>query len=607
MEGDDHRAEQDDRGVIPSCRQLAQGLSHRGPLSLRFWPSLSGVESRVVSYGRAMRRWSDGLAVLLPVAVAAVVVTNVLLGFAARVGAPFDLEWMEGGQLVHAWRLAEGLPLFAPPSEDWVPFVYPPGYPAVVAALGEVFGVSLPLGRVVSIAGTIAAAAAAFHLVHHVGRSPLFALVAAATFLGTWPQAGAFYDIVRADGLFVGLLGGALALAFDGRRGTGLAAGLLLAAAIPVKHSALPFVLPVALAVASRRGAREGWIAVASALVPPALLALWLQVRSDGAFLNYIVDVPLTHPMIAGRVWPGLPRDLGAALPIASAVPAVWLVMRGVASGAAPPWIASFVPAFAGMLCAWWGTVVAPSGPPVPAFASGLVFFGVGASLATLLVSGGTAIGSRGARFETGGLTWAAVVGVALAVAAVMRAHNGGYLNVLAPLFWVMSVVFALVLARMWNAARRPSHRWAAALLATAQLGWAATQIDRPSLEPIAADRAAWERLVEAARQAEGAVWSPYAAWIPHDAGKRPSAHTIGFWDLGYDGTPFPEHDEIVREAIRERRWALVIGSSAFFPYDLSAGYRESEVFEEDRALCPKTGWKACADRLLVPKIGAPK
>jgi len=553
-----------------------------------------------------LRRWSDVLAMLLPVAAAAVVVTIVFLGFAARVGAPFDLEWMEGGQLVHAWRLAEGLPLFVPPSPDWVPFVYPPGYPAVVAALGEVVGVSMPLGRVVSIAGTLAAAAAAFHLVHRVGGSLVFAFVAAATFLGTWPQAGAFYDIVRADGLFLGLLGGALALAFDGRRGTAVAAGLLLATAIAVKHSALPFVVPVALAVGSVRGAREAWTAVAIALVPPALLASLWQVRSDGAFLAYLVDVPLTHPMLWNRVWPGLPRDLGVALPIAAVVPAVWLVMRGGASGAAPAWLASFVPAFLGMGAAWWGTAVAPRAGDDSALPAGLAFFAIGAALGALVVSGGAAVGSRAARWGPSGVTWAVLVGVALAVAAVMRAHNGGYLNVLAPLFWVVAVAFALVLARMWAAARRPSHRWAAALLATAQLGWAATHIDRPSLEPIAADRAAWERLVEAARRTKGAVWSPYAAWIPHDAGKRPSAHMMGFWDLDFAGTPFPEHEEAAREAIRDHRWSLVIGSSAFFPYDLDAGYRKGEVFEKDRALCPKTGWKACADRLLVPKGRAP-
>lgn len=553
-----------------------------------------------------LRRWGDVFAMLLPVAAAAVVIVIVLLGFAARLGAPFDLEWMEGGQLVHAWRLAEGLPLFVPPSADWVPFVYPPGYPAVVAALGEVVGVSMPLGRVVSIGGTIAAAAAAFHLVHRVGGSRLFALVAAATFLGTWPQAGAFYDIVRADGLYLGLLGGAFALAFDGRKGTGIAAGLLLAAAIPVKHSALPFVVPIALAVASHRGAREAWRTAAAALIPPALLALWWQVRSDGAFLDYLVDVPLTHPLIRSRVWPGLPRDLGAALPIGAVVPAVWLVMRGVAGGAAPAWLASFVPAFFGMGAAWWGTAVAPRGSDVAPIPAGLAYFALGAAAGALLVGGGAAVGSRAARWGAAGITWAALVGTTLAVAGVMRAHNGGYLNVLAPLYWVVAVVFALVLARMWDAARRPSHRFAAALLATAQLVWAASHIDRQALEPIARDRAAWERLVEAARRTNGEVWSPYAAWIPHDAGKRPSAHTMGFWDLDHEGTPFPEHEAIVPDAIRDHRWSLVIGSSAFFPYDLEQHYRKGEVFEQDRALCPKTGWEACADRLLLPRHLAP-
>jgi hypothetical protein len=549
-----------------------------------------------------LRRWGDGLAVVLPVAVAALVTTIVVSGFAARVSAPFDLEWMEGGQLGHAWRLGEGLPLFVPPSPDWVPFVYPPGYPAVVAALGEVFGLSPPLGRVVSIAGTLGAAMAAFHLVHREGRSLLMAFVAAATFLGTWPQAGAFYDIVRSDGLFLGLLGGAVALAFDGRRGTALAAGLLLAAAIPVKHSALPFVLPVALAVGACRGSREAWITVAVALGPPALLAAWWQVRSDGAFLDYLVRVPLTHPMLEDRVWPGLPRDVGAALPIATAVPALWWVARAVDRGRVPPWLASFGPVFLGMIAAWWGTSVARGADRTPGLPAGLAFFAAGAVVGALLLRAVAALRTRDRRIEPHAIAWAALLGTALSVAGAMRAHNGGYLNVLAPLFWVLAVLFGLALARMRERSLKTSHRLAVAFVAAAQLGWAASRIDRPSLDPIAADEAAWERLVEAARRVDGPVWSPYAAWLPVAAGQKPSAHMMGFWDLDYEGTPFPEHRAILQDAIRERRWSLVIGSTAWFPYDLEEGYRKGEVIEKDRASCPKTGWDACADRLMMPK-----
>src|SRR5688572_21865114 len=69
---------------------------------------------------------------------------------ARRLLFPYDLEWMEGGMLNHALRLAEGQPIYAPPSIDFVPYLYTPLYPALLAWLGKVFGLTYQLGRAVS-------------------------------------------------------------------------------------------------------------------------------------------------------------------------------------------------------------------------------------------------------------------------------------------------------------------------------------------------------------------------------------------------------------------------------------------------------------------------
>src|SRR5688572_24966262 len=82
---------------------------------------------------RAMlTRLGQLLELVLPVAVAAAFVARLAEVWAARLGWPYDLEWMEGGMLAHSWRLAEGLPLYVEPGPEFVPFVYPPGYAALV-------------------------------------------------------------------------------------------------------------------------------------------------------------------------------------------------------------------------------------------------------------------------------------------------------------------------------------------------------------------------------------------------------------------------------------------------------------------------------------------
>ena len=49
----------------------------------------------------------------------------------SRFPYPFGLEWMEGGILAHALRIAEGQPTYAAPSVDFIPFLYTPLYPMV--------------------------------------------------------------------------------------------------------------------------------------------------------------------------------------------------------------------------------------------------------------------------------------------------------------------------------------------------------------------------------------------------------------------------------------------------------------------------------------------
>ena len=51
----------------------------------------------------------------------------------ARIGYPYDLEWMEGGSLEHVARVLRGQPLYVPPSLEFTPYIYAPLYYYVAA------------------------------------------------------------------------------------------------------------------------------------------------------------------------------------------------------------------------------------------------------------------------------------------------------------------------------------------------------------------------------------------------------------------------------------------------------------------------------------------
>jgi len=118
------------------------------------------------------RRWSERTSrskashvemrkknILLGIVVASVMVAAlpalVQLGwharlFAGRATFPLDLEWMEGGRTSARAADCAGKGIYVAPSLDFIPFLYTPLYPALIAALSFILR-SVLAGRLVSI------------------------------------------------------------------------------------------------------------------------------------------------------------------------------------------------------------------------------------------------------------------------------------------------------------------------------------------------------------------------------------------------------------------------------------------------------------------------
>lgn len=540
---------------------------------------------------RAALRWAPVLACLALLAAHLEV-------FAARVPYPYDLEWMEGGVLGHAWRLARGLPLFGPPSPDFVPFVYPPGYPALLAALGAVAGLSPALGRAVSLAGLALAASGLAFLVHRAtaraGRPDVVAAAfAAAALVGTWQGVGAYYDLVRADALFLGLLAWSVALALEGGTAAAASAGLLLAASFTMKHNAAAWGLPLALVVAGRHGWRRALVFAACAAGPAGLLALRWELASEGRFTAYLLEVPAHHPLLASRLWPDLPARLGTTLPIPAALVAGWAWRRAAVHGA----LGAALPAVAGVLATWAGTWTPPEvAREVVEGADAVGFFAVSAGVVAVGTWACTGPDRRALALP------ALLGGGTAAVALPMWAHNGGYLNVLAPLYAAVVVGAALVLAAL----ARAGHGGLVAALVAAHAAWVLGTLDPARLCPTAADVAAGDAVVDAIRGIDGPVFSPYAAWLPTYAGHPPSAHAMAIWDLDYPGGPFADDVRVIDEAVATHRWPAALSSNLDFHYGLDDAYPgTTEVLDpSDRSFLPKTGLGARPIRVRHPPAG---
>ncbi len=233
------------------------------------------------------------------------------LGFAAafawvslsRRSYPFDLEWMEGGELLHSYELLHGRAIYRPPSADFIAYAYQPLYPALVALVGTVTGLDLALARTVSLVSTVIAAALVVKIVLSETRNAFVAAVACGMFFALYPVTGFWLDLARVDSLFFALLLGGLYLATGGERVpcAWLLSGVLMVLAFKTKQLALFFV-PLPAAVFYARAPRTAVLYVA---VTGLLLATDFGVEetwTHGWYSFYTERVPTGQPYIASRI-----------------------------------------------------------------------------------------------------------------------------------------------------------------------------------------------------------------------------------------------------------------------------------------------------------------
>lgn len=536
-----------------------------------------------------MKRWITWL-VSVPAAIALVLmVVWMAQRMPARVAYPFDIEWMEGGMLAHALRLREGLTLYTEPSADWIPYIYPPLYPWVVGTLGAP---TYALARTVSVVCTALAALACTVGVWRERVNPVLALGAGALFLSSWDASGAFYDLVRNDALAICLAGWSLVLVRqgagqgEGQRSWGLPAviggAVLLALAFLAKHNYAAFGLPMALWLfwQDRQLAPGPWqvryrrtLAFVGLSAGLALLAtVVIQITSGGTFLTYLIGVPGVHPLKAERAWPKSEIELLTSYTFVNVVAwiagGVWLVRRRVAKLEVAPG-----PAF-------WG--------PIALLAAGLC--------------------------------------------VLMRAHHGGFVNVLMPGHWVLALVGVAALGALTR-----DSPLGTALIAVLVLGQAvegrfgypwAKDLDcafadrRPSqtladqcfqddwrisrMVPTQADIDAGNAVVETLRAIDGPVFAPHFPWYPYLAGKEPSLPLIALWDIDHARGPLYQETNPVEQAMAEHKWAAVLLPAKPMKNGLQQHYRRDQRnLTTGGAMKTRTGWSVQPREIWVPKESA--
>jgi hypothetical protein len=394
--------------------------------------------------------------------------------FAARFGYPLDLEWCEGGTLLHAHRLLHGEPIYTAPGEIWAPFPYPPVYPALVALVGT-FGLDYWTGRLVSILAIGLFGAIGFEQALRTARGRVAGVAAGAAAVAlvavAFPASGGWYDLVRVDSTMLALaaLGAWLAGAERPSPPRLAGAAVALALAVYTKQTAALFAVWVVAFVFARDRRAGVRLAVAVFVLCAAALGA-LQWTSDGQFWRWIVSNLGEHGVQAKSVGRGL----------------------GLVHDFAP--------------------------------------------FAVLLPAAFAALAERKA-LSRPSVLWFGMLVAALPVGLVPFAKPGGYVNNLMPILALVGPVAVLFANDALARFERSRPALAATAVALFALFVALRPIDAARFLPDASARARAAELNRLVAGLEGGVLMPELPFVPVRNGQAtPQWHVMGYEDLFHAG-----------------------------------------------------------------------
>lgn len=241
---------------------------------------------------------------VVTLAIGAVVAGLTAYVVGARFAFPVDAEWMVGSVRDTVDRVRQGLPIYAPPSGTFVAFLYTPLYYWVSALVARVTSTFLAC-KLVSLGATIGAAWGVGRIARALGASRFWTAIAVLLEIGCFSFTLFFYDLERVDPLSAAVVVAGVAVLLDRSSGAAdrpalaraAAGGALLGLSFFAKQPGLFAFLgaTAGLFVAGER--RRALAAGAAGALVLVGLGAYLEASTGGWWRYYCITLPRTHGM----------------------------------------------------------------------------------------------------------------------------------------------------------------------------------------------------------------------------------------------------------------------------------------------------------------------
>jgi hypothetical protein len=439
----------------------------------------------------------------------------------SRIEYPFELNWLEGGFLDVVERVMDGMPIYAEPSLEYVPFIYTPLYYILSAAVAGVTDPEFTALRLVSLVSSLLCLVIIYLYVNRETRSRYSGLIAAGLFAAFYNVSDSWLDIGRNDPLYLLFLLSALYfIRFYRDNKSYLLAGILLFLAFFTKQSSLIVIIFI-LVYAFIYNRRTILPVMVTALVLIIASTIIMDRIYDGWYSYFVFKLPFNHDITLSYIALFWTEELLriCVIPIAFIIYNLYQNLQSVRK--MPGWRFNLFAAAGMIIMAWFLRIHSGSGANalLPALAIITIIFVI--SVNDLLV-----------RFR-------------------QKLNING--DKTAEITYFLIILQFIVL--VYNPA---------------------------TLIPSSMDRAAGDNFVEDIRRIDGDIFIPSHGYLATKAGKKQYAHTMAIYDVirSNDDETSDKLREEIRQAFREKEYAAAVYNyvnSPFRGFDVDSNY----VFEK--------------------------
>lgn len=243
-----------------------------------------------------------------------------------HVAYPYEIEVTEGQSLEQVRILLSGGQFYVAPSLEFTPFIYPPLYYYISAALAKVIGLSFVPLRLVSFLSSLCGMLLIYLITAKQSKSKFAGVIAAGLYAATYEVSGIWFDVARVDSVFMLFLLLALYfLNFSKSWKSDLAAGVALSLCFLSKQTAIVIAVPLFIyAIIAHK--KRSLFFILPAIGLSAIYVVLLNHFSQGWFTVYLL-MPFQHEIETRFYMDFFSQDIAAVF-IASVLALYYLLSQ---------------------------------------------------------------------------------------------------------------------------------------------------------------------------------------------------------------------------------------------------------------------------------------